>query len=98
MHSRESKKVIYAAIAANLAIAAFKSVAATFTRSSAKQFVVAIRARPWRPGHIRQAGARAQLGSSGKSWTRMDWRRSGYGCSGLFIRFEAWMKTILIGF
>jgi cation diffusion facilitator family transporter len=35
MRSRESKKVIYAAIAANLAIAAIKYVAASFTKSSA---------------------------------------------------------------
>ena len=35
MASRASRKVIYAAIAANLAIAACKFVAAGFTRSSA---------------------------------------------------------------
>jgi cation diffusion facilitator family transporter len=35
MRSRESRKVIYAAIAANLAIAAIKYVAASFTKSSA---------------------------------------------------------------
>jgi len=34
MRSRGSKKVIYVAIAANLAIASFKYVAATFTKSS----------------------------------------------------------------
>jgi divalent metal cation (Fe/Co/Zn/Cd) transporter len=35
MRSRGSKKVIYVAIAANLAIASFKYVAGTFTKSSA---------------------------------------------------------------